>query len=85
METLDIVSTDNSLTTSGYKISTTLLFSVADPGFPVGGGVDLVGGHQLPRQLRFENFVCRNKRIWTLRGACAGHVLLDPPMLAVVK
>ena len=42
--------------------------TVADPGFPVEGGVDLVGGRGLPRQLRFENFVCQNERIWTLRG-----------------
>ena len=41
---------------------------MADPGFPV-GGVDLVGGGcGLPRQLRFENFVCQNERIGTLRG-----------------
>ena len=30
----------------------------------------------LPRWLLFENCVCRNKRIWTLRGACAGHTPL---------
>ena len=30
-------------------------------------------GRKLPRRLRFENFVCRNERIWTLGGACAGH------------
>ena len=51
-----------------FSIST-----VADPGFPVGGGVDLVGGRGLPRWLRFEHFVCQNERIGTLRGACAGH------------
>ena len=32
------------------------------------GGANLVGGCQLPRQLRFENFVCQNERIWTLGG-----------------
>ena len=47
--------------------------SVADPGFPVGGRGPRRGGGGLLRQLRFENFVCRNERIWTLRGACAGH------------
>ena len=26
------------------------------------------GGHGLPRRLCFEHFVCRNERIWTLRG-----------------
>ena len=37
-------------------------------------GVGLVGGggRRLPRWLRFENFECRNERIWTL-GGCAGH------------
>ena len=47
---------------------------MADPGFPV-GGTDLVGGCQIPRWLHFENFVCQNKRIWTLRG----HALAVPP------
>ena len=42
--------------------------AVADPGFPVGGGLDLVGGGGLPRWLRFENFVCQNEIIWTLGG-----------------
>ena len=51
-----------------------IVFAVADPGLPV-GGADLVWGHQVPRQLRFENFVCRSKRIWTLRG----HALAVPP------
>ena len=46
--------------------------AVADPGFPVGGGADLVGGCQLTRQLRFEKFVCQNERIWTRRGPRAG-------------
>ena len=40
--------------------------TVADPGFPVGGGVDLVGGHGLPRRLRFVKFVCQNERIGSL-------------------
>ena len=38
------------------------VFAVADPGFPVGAGCGLL------RQLRFENIVCQNERIWTLRG-----------------
>ena len=32
------------------------------------GRVDVVGGPRLPRRLYFENAVCRNERIWTLRG-----------------
>ena len=47
--------------------------TVADPGFPVEGGVDLVGGGRgPPRWLHFENFACQNERIWTHRGARAG-------------
>ena len=45
--------------------------------------MDLVGGRGLPRQLRFENFVCQNERIWTLGGGggCAPvSVNVDPPM-----
>ena len=37
------------------------------------GGMDLVGRRGLPMWLLFENFVCQNKRIQTLRGACTGH------------
>ena len=47
--------------------------SVADPGFPRRGGR---GPRRrecgLPRQLRFENFVCQNERIGTLRGCAPG-------------
>ena len=42
--------------------------TVADPGFPVGGRGPRRRGCGLPRQLRFENFVCQNERIGTLRG-----------------
>ena len=45
---------------------------VVDPGFPT-GGMDLIGGHGLLRQLHFKNVGCQNERTWTLRGACAGH------------
>ena len=41
---------------------------MANPRFPV-------GGRGLPRQLRFETVVCRNKRIWTL-GGCTGYAPL---------
>ena len=56
---------------------------VADPGFPVGGR-EPRRGHGLPRRLRFENFVCRNERIWTLRRALAdlggARLARAPPM-----
>ena len=43
--------------------------TVADPGFPVGWGRGPCRrGCGLPRWLPFENFVCQNKRIGTLRG-----------------
>ena len=35
--------------------------SVADPGFPVGGGVDLVGGPWTPEVAMFQKF-CMSKR-----------------------
>ena len=44
---------------------------MADPGFPVGGPGPRRRGCGLPRQLCFENFVCQNERIGTLRGARA--------------
>ena len=46
-----------------------------------GGGIDLIGGRGLPRQLHFENFVCQNERIWPLGGRAPGTPSLDPPMI----
>ena len=37
------------------------------------GGVDLVGRGSTPEAVTFRNFVCWNKRIWTLSGTCAKH------------
>ena len=55
---------------------------MADPGFPVGGGVDLVGGGRgLLRRLRFVNFVCQNERIGSLHPARAP---LNPPMSMIM-
>ena len=59
--------------------------AVADPGFPVGGGMDIVGGHVLLRQIHFRKFVCQNKRIWTHRGACTQHTPINLPMLRSYK
>ena len=58
------------------------LSTAADPGFPVGGGVDLVGGLGLPRWLHFENFVCQNERIWG--GVRRASANVDPPMIKVI-
>ena len=59
--------------------------AVADPGFAVGGGANLVRGAMvadLRMWLDFEDFVCQNERIGTLGGG--GHAPdappLDPPM-----
>ena len=52
--------------------------SVADPGFPVGGGVELVGGAVDPQGGYVSKiFACQNERIWTRRGggARAGRTL----------
>ena len=62
----------------------TMDIAVADPGFSI-GGANLVGGRQLPRRLRFIKFVCRNERIWTLRGGARRRRPLDPPMYWVRK
>lgn len=41
---------------------------MVDPGFPVGGGANLIGGCQLLMCLRFEKFVCQNEKIGTVMG-----------------
>ena len=41
---------------------------VADPGFPMGGGADPLGGHQPPTHTLFGENVCENKR----NGSCWG-------------
>ena len=54
---------------------------VADPGFPVGGGAEPLGGHQLPMQALFSENICENGRIgshWGGGGTPAAP--LDPPM-----
>ena len=59
------------------------MYPVADPGFPVGGVVDPLGGHGPPMWALFTENVCKNERIESRRGgACAGHASLDPPMVS---
>ena len=57
---------------------------VADPGFPVGGRAPVRGGCGPPTWALFGENVCKNERIGSHRGACAGHAPLDPPMHAVL-
>ena len=48
-------------------------YSVADPGFPVGGGVDFVGGPWTRRRLRFVKFVyVKTKELGPLGGRAPG-------------
>ena len=63
---------------------------MVDPGFPIGRGVDLLGGHvdplggrEPPMQALFAENVCKNERIGSHRRACAWHDPLDPPMKMV--
>ena len=46
--------------------------SVADPGFPVGGGADLLGGCQPPTRTLFGENVCENERNGSCWGGGAG-------------
>ena len=59
------------------------LTGLADPGFPVGGRGPRRWGRGLPRRLRFENFVCRNERIWTLGWGVRQTRPLGPPMRTI--
>ena len=55
--------------------------TVADPGFPVGGGVDLVWGAVDPRGGYVSKLLhVKTKESGPIGGACAGHTPLDPPM-----
>ena len=49
--------------------------SVADPGFPMGGGHGPIGGggRGPPTQVLFGENVCENERIESHRGACTRH------------
>ena len=63
---------DFSLSTYGNTVAIVMIqWRIQD--FPVGGGVDLVGGGRgLPRLLRFVKFVCQNERIGPLGGRAPG-------------
>ena len=67
--------------TGAHNLTNSETFPVVDPGFPL-GGVDLVGGREFLRRLRFKNFVCQNERIWALGGMHQARPL-DTPMLPI--
>ena len=60
-----------------------LTFAVADPGFPVGGGVDLVGGAMDPRGGYVSNILhVKTKESGPVGGGSrTGRAPLDPPMI----
>ena len=59
-------------------------FTVADPGFPVGGGVDLVGGAMDPRGGYVLKILhVKMKEFGPVGGARAGRTPLDPPMFHI--
>ena len=51
-----------------------LEYTVADPGFPV-------GGRGPPTWVLFGKNVCENERIWSHRGGVGPARPLDPPMI----
>ena len=63
-----------------------MAISVADPGFPVGGGADPLGGHQPPTHTLFGEMYAKTKEIDPVGGcACRRRPPppLDPPMYIV--
>ena len=56
-----------------------IAYSVADPGFPIGGGTNPLGGHQPPTHTLFGKNVCENERNWSCWGG-GGHTLVVPPL-----
>ena len=73
----------NRITTPRTSLMPTF-YSVVDPGFPIGGDMDPVGGgHGPPRRLHFENFECQNERIGPLGGGGVRQASanVDPPIL----
>ena len=57
-------------------------YTVADPGFPVGGAMGPLGGRGPPTQALFGENVCENERNGSHRGwRVPGTPPPDPPML----
>ena len=55
---------------------------MADPGFPVGGGVHPLEGRGPPMWALFGENVCKNERIGSHGGRVLGMPALDPPMVS---
>ena len=53
---------------------------MADPGFPVGGGAELLGGVDLQRGCFSAKTYAKMKELDPVGGARAGSVPPDPPM-----
>ena len=51
------------------------MMSVADPGFSVGGGADLLGGRRPLTRMLFGENMCENERI----GSCYGGARRQQP------
>ena len=60
-----------------------IVSAVVDPGFPVSGGMDLVGGSWTPEVVSFRKFCMSKRKSVDPRGASAGHAPLDPPMISL--
>ena len=56
---------------------------MADPGFPVGGGMDLVGGDVTPEVVMFQKFCMSKRKNLDPLGGVRRARLLDPPMVRV--
>ena len=50
-----------------------LCISAADPGFPVGGGVDPLGGHGPPMWVLSPKMCVKTKELGPVGGACTRH------------
>ena len=56
------------------------MYTVADPGFPIGGGVDLMGGHDSRGGYVSKILYVETKESGSLGGVRLAHPL-DPPMV----
>ena len=71
---------------STYVQGATQSYSVADPGFPRGGGANSLGGAPTYEFVEFSQKLHEIERIWTPRGRGRASPVppLDPPLLFCV-